>query len=147
MDIYVMSLSHLDSPISDSQIVLQEGTPEMPNTKCTKIRTGGTWSCLGWSNDDSHLLVKKYISATESYLYVLSLVTAQLVPINPINEKISYGEAIWSKNSNGMSIYLFHGNIADKRSTGIFLTTDYNNEFKQLKYWDLDQNRFTKELS
>ncbi|MCI2425399.1 S9 family peptidase [Candidatus Acetothermia bacterium] len=86
----------------------------------------GSWTPVDWSPDDRYLLVTNYISANESYYYVLDIATGRLTQINPHAGKIAYGQARWAKDGQG-----------------IYLTSDEGSEFKQLKYYDLTQNKFT----
>jgi len=96
------------------------------------ITEGGEWNTVDWSNDDSKLLVVKFISANESYLYIFDLSSKKLTEINPSKEKISYGNALWSKDGKG-----------------IYIVSDEGSEFRQLKYYDLASKKFsviTKDL-
>ena len=40
------------------------------------------WSVLDWSPDDTKLLVRNFVSANESHLYVLDIATAALTPVS-----------------------------------------------------------------
>ncbi len=104
-DIYIADLNNPENP----EMILSEG---------------GAWTAVDWSPVDSKLLVRKSISANESYYYVLDLSTKKLTQINPSEEKIAYGSAVFSKNSNG-----------------IFYSSDQNNEFKKLRYYDLSTGK------
>lgn len=81
---------------------------------------------MDWSPDDSKLLVVKYVSANESYPYILDLNTKELTQINPSKKKIAYAWALWSKDGKG-----------------IYFTSDEGSEFKQLKYYDLKTKKIT----
>lgn len=87
------------------------------------LSEGGAWSAVDWSADDKKLLVRKSISANESYYYVLDLLSKKLTQINPAQDKIAYGGAVFSKDGKG-----------------VFYTSDQNSEFKQLRYYDLEKN-------
>ncbi|MGE5860867.1 MAG: TolB family protein, partial [Ignavibacteria bacterium] len=52
------------------------------------ITEGGQWGNFDWSPDDSKLLVRKFISANESYIYIYDLIGKRLEQINPIEEKV-----------------------------------------------------------
>ena len=80
----------------------------------------GMWSTIEWSPDDQWLLVNNYISANETYYYILKIADRTLEPINPVEQKIYYGHARWSKNGKG--IYFF---------------SDQFGEFRYLQYYDL----------
>ncbi len=91
------------------------------------IFTGqGSWVAVAWSPDDRYLLLLNYISANESYYYILDISAGNLSQINPHAGKVAYGQARWGKDGQG-----------------IYLTSDEGSEFKQLKYYDLTQHEFT----
>ena len=86
----------------------------------------GSWAPVDWSPDDRYLLIINYISANESYYYVLDIATGSLAQINSHAGKIAYGQARWAKDGQG-----------------IYLTSDEGSEFKHLKYYDLKRKEFT----
>ena len=88
------------------------------------LSEGGAWTAVDWFPDDSKLLVRKSISANESYYYVFDIKSKQLSQINPSDEKISYGSAVFSKDGKG-----------------VFYSSDQNNEFKKLRYYDLSTRK------
>ena len=90
------------------------------------LSEGGVWFAIDWSPDDSRLLVGKYVSANENYYYVLDLSSRKLNQINPSEEIIAYGGALFSKDGKG-----------------IFITSDENSEFQRLRYYDLQTKKFT----
>ena len=100
-----------------------------PKEAKTILKEGGFWVAVDWSPDDKNLLVMKYISANESYYYILDIESGQLEQINPKEGKIAYGQAVWSKDNDG-----------------IYLTTDDGSDFLQLKYYNLKKKKF-KSLS
>ena len=96
------------------------------------LTEGGTWFPIEWSPDDSKILVTKYISINESYYYALDVKTGSLTQLNPSAEKISYGDATWSRNGKG-----------------VFIATDEDSEFLKLRYISLadgSQTILTKDI-
>ena len=93
------------------------------------LEKNGVWVAVDWSPDDSKLLIVNYISANESYYHILDLNTKELEQINPSEEKIAYGGAIFSKDGKGL-----------------YLTSDEDAEFQHLRYYDL-KNKKTKVLT
>lgn len=85
------------------------------------LAAGGVWTPLDWSPDDRQLLVSKFVSINESYLYVLDLETKTLTPFDSNLEKVSYGGAAYGKNGEG-----------------IYFVSDRNSEFQRLQYADLN---------
>lgn len=90
------------------------------------LSEGGAWGATDWSPDDKSLIVGKYVSANESYFYVLDIATKTLTQINPSPEKIAYGGTQFSKDGKG-----------------IFFTSDEKSEFKRLRYYDFQTKSIT----
>lgn len=84
----------------------------------------GTWVPVDFSPDDRKLLVKRFVSANESYLHVLSLDTGELKQVNPSDEKIACGNAVFSADGNGL-----------------YLVSDENEAFSKLRRYDLESGR------
>lgn len=82
----------------------------------------GEWQIVDWSRDDRSILMRNYISANESYLYLFDLASGNLTEINSTNhtKKISYGSAAFSPDSKG-----------------IYYAGDEDSEFQRLIYYDL----------
>ncbi len=93
----------------------------------------GSWEPIDWSPDDSKLLVRHYVSATESYYHILEIRSKKLIPLSPLDKKASYGTARW-----------------DKKGSGIYIISDQLSEYRQLLYYDLATKHFdplTKSIS
>ena len=88
------------------------------------LEEGGFWFPGEWSPDDKRILAGRYISANESYGYVLDVETGKLAQVDPAGEKVSYGGAVWAKDGKG-----------------VYYTSDRDSEFKNLRYWDLEKKR------
>src|SRR5437667_59903 len=81
-----------------------------------------TWYPLDWSPDDTKLLVWKYVSITESYLYLVDAATGALTPLDdPAHPRKA-----------GIRMAKF---APDGR--GVYVVTDEDGEFGQLKLKDL----------
>ena len=78
------------------------------------------WSVQDWSPDDTKLLITNFVSANESHLFVMDLATAALTPV-------SEGAGVASVAAARFT--------ADGR--GVFLITNRDSEFEQLKRVDL----------
>ena len=92
-----------------------------------------TWYPLDWSADDSKLLVWRYLSSSESYLYLADLATGKLTPIEPKPLKA------------GIRMAKF-----DPAGRGVYVVTDEESEFAQLRFKDLithDSRRVTPDVS
>jgi dipeptidyl aminopeptidase/acylaminoacyl peptidase len=111
----------------DSDIYIVEpaaGTP--PKLVYTGDAPG--WTVLDWSPDDAKLLLKKYISITESYLYVLDIVSGQLRELDPAKAKVKVGigSALFSRDG-----------------VGVFIASDRDAEFMQLQFVNLGSGERT----
>lgn len=81
----------------------------------------GAWWPLDWSRDGQQLLVQKYVSANESYLYSFDRRTKQLRPINhTAGTRVAYGSAVFTPDGKG-----------------VYYVADDLGEFKRLYRWDL----------
>ena len=78
------------------------------------------WAALDWSPDDTKLLIRNFVSANESHLFVLDIATAALTPVAEGAGVASIAQAEFT---------------ADGR--GVFLITNRDSEFDQLKRVDL----------
>jgi dipeptidyl aminopeptidase/acylaminoacyl peptidase len=78
------------------------------------------WYPLDWSPDDRKLLVLKYLSISEAYLYVVDLATGQKREVDPSPSKIGIAGAKFSRDGQG-----------------IYLISDRDSEFAQLRYVNL----------
>jgi dipeptidyl aminopeptidase/acylaminoacyl peptidase len=115
----------------DNDIYLSN--PDNPSAAKMIYQAEGSWGPVDWSPDDSRLLVINYISANESYYYILDSKTGQTNLLFPKSEeKVAYGGAMWSKDGKG-----------------VYYVTDRGSEFMQLHYWDLVPGKdevITKEI-
>jgi dipeptidyl aminopeptidase/acylaminoacyl peptidase len=79
-----------------------------------------TWFPLDWSPDDRKLLVLKYISVSEAYLYIVDLSSGQKREVEPAPTKVGITAAKFSRDG-----------------LGIYLISDRDSEFQQLRYVNL----------
>jgi dipeptidyl aminopeptidase/acylaminoacyl peptidase len=98
------------------------GTPEQ--ARLLK-ETEGAWAALEWSPDDQQVLVSNYRSVNENFLHLLNTRTGQLTQINSGKKGVSYGGAVWAKDSKGL-----------------FIISDEGSEFQVLKHYDLTSGKF-----
>jgi len=78
-----------------------------------------TWYPLDWSADDSKLLVWKFLSGSESYLYLADTVSGALTPLEDKPKKSGIRMARFAPNGRG-----------------VYVLTDEDSEFVQLKLKD-----------
>ena len=95
---------------TDSDIyVVEPGAGAPPKLVYTGDAPG--WTVLDWSPDDARLLLKKYVSITESYLYVLDIATGQVKELDPSKNKVGIGPAVFSRD--GVGVYFASDRDAD----------------------------------
>lgn len=94
-------------------------TPDDPESEKLVLKAEGAWIPLDWSPDDQSLLVMRYISALESKLYILDLLSGNLTEVKTSDKPVAYGDALWSPDGKG-----------------IYYTSDEGSEFKHLRYYD-----------
>jgi dipeptidyl aminopeptidase/acylaminoacyl peptidase len=78
-----------------------------------------TWYPLDWSSDDTKLLVWRYLSITESYLYLADVASGALTPLDDKPQKAGIRTARFAPGGHG-----------------VYVLTDEDGEFSQLKYKD-----------
>jgi dipeptidyl aminopeptidase/acylaminoacyl peptidase len=100
------------------------------NPKSDRLLTtveGGGWYPLDWAPDDRQLLLLEYISANESYFWLLDSQTGVKTLLTPKGkEPIAYQFAQFSKDGRG-----------------IYWVSDRDSEFQRLAYYDLASRRVT----
>jgi dipeptidyl aminopeptidase/acylaminoacyl peptidase len=86
------------------------------------------WGAMDWSPDDSKILVGNYVSANESYLYVMDARTGERTPLTPQagNEKVRWEAGVFAKDGKG-----------------VYTATDRGSEFTRLAYIDLATKEVT----
>jgi dipeptidyl aminopeptidase/acylaminoacyl peptidase len=108
---------------------------DVSSAAAPRLVVGGqqdTWYPLDWSTDDRKLLLWKYLSASESYLYTADVATGALTPVDDPNHKNSIHSAKFAPDGRG-----------------IYVITDTDSEFAQLRYLDPvthEQRRVTPDL-
>jgi dipeptidyl aminopeptidase/acylaminoacyl peptidase len=88
--------------------------------------SGAAWSVLDWSPDDSKLLVRREVSAAESYLYAVDLASGQKHEVDPAPGKVAIVDARFSRDGQG-----------------VYLISDRDSEFGRLRYVGLFNNEKT----
>jgi dipeptidyl aminopeptidase/acylaminoacyl peptidase len=95
---------------------------DIGSTNAPRLVAGGqqdTWYPLDWSPDDRKLLLWKYVSINESYLYIADLYTGTITPVDERGRKIGIRSAKFAPDGRG-----------------IYLVCDEDGEFAQLRYFD-----------
>jgi dipeptidyl aminopeptidase/acylaminoacyl peptidase len=87
---------------------------------------GGGWGVSDWSPDGKQLLVENYVSASESYVWLLDIATGKKDLLTPKSgsETVSYSNAHFAKYGKG-----------------VYMTSDQDSEFQRLVYMDLGSRK------
>lgn len=102
------------------------------------VQQGGYWSAIEFSPNDRQLLLKQYISAQQSYLYICDIKTRTLTQINRETDTISYWSAAWSKD--GKSIFYVADETSDfHQLTRYDITTQYKKVLTSSIPWDINE--------
>jgi dipeptidyl aminopeptidase/acylaminoacyl peptidase len=104
----------------DSDIYVVNPSQPQSTKMLLQVESGG-WGVSDWSPDDKKILVGEFISANESYGWIVDVATGEKTLLTPKGgtEKVSYGGAIFSKDGKGA-----------------YVTTDRESEFQRLAYID-----------
>jgi dipeptidyl aminopeptidase/acylaminoacyl peptidase len=95
---------------------------DVSNASAPRLLVGGqqdTWYPLDWSPDDKKLLLWKYVSAEESYLYIADVAAGSFTPVDESARKISVNSAKFAPDGRG-----------------IYLISVEDGDFAQLRYLD-----------
>jgi dipeptidyl aminopeptidase/acylaminoacyl peptidase len=95
---------------------------DIGSTNAPRLVAGGqqdSWYPLDWSPDDRKLLLWKYVSINESYLFIADVYTGTLAPVDVSGRKIGIRSAKFAPDGRG-----------------IYLASDEDGEFAQLRYLD-----------
>jgi dipeptidyl aminopeptidase/acylaminoacyl peptidase len=95
---------------------------DIGSTNAPRLVAGGqqdSWYPLDWSPDDRKLLLWKYVSINESYLFIADVYTGTLTPADTSGRKIGIRSARFAPDGRG-----------------IYMASDEDGEFAQLRYLD-----------
>lgn len=88
---------------------------------------GGGWGVADWSPDGKQLLIENYVSAAESYVWLVDIASGKKELITPKGgDTVARGNARFAKDGNG-----------------IYMTSDQDSEFQRLVYMDLSTHKIT----
>ena len=89
---------------------------------------GGGWSVSDWSPDDGKLLLGEFVSANESYAWIVDVATGTKTLLTPKGgpEKVAYGSGRFARDGRGL-----------------YVSTDKDSEFARLAQVDLATKQHT----
>jgi dipeptidyl aminopeptidase/acylaminoacyl peptidase len=112
---------------ADRDLYVQDPRRPASDRRLVEVQGGG-WRAVDWSPDDTRILAAEFLSANESYLWLVDAATGQKTLVTPKGgpEKVAYGGGEFA---------------ADGRS--VYVTTDRDSEFQRLARIDLATGKHT----
>lgn len=112
---------------ADRDLHVQDPRQPAGDRRLAEVQGGG-WRALDWSPDDTRILAIEFVSANESYLWLLDAATGEKTLLTPKGgpEKVAYGGGEFA--GDGRSIYV---------------TTDRDAEFQRMARVDLATGKHT----
>jgi dipeptidyl aminopeptidase/acylaminoacyl peptidase len=95
----------------------------LPRLALAADDSGAAWTVLDWSPDDSKLLVRKEVSVSEGYLYIVDLSSGQKREVEPAPAKVGIAGAKFTRDGQG-----------------VYFISDRESEFARLRYINLFTN-------
>jgi dipeptidyl aminopeptidase/acylaminoacyl peptidase len=86
---------------------------------------GPGWAAVDWSPDGKSLLLIRFVSVNETYLYVYDLASRALKEVQPAKVKAA------------------RGGLFSRDGKGVYITSDLGTEFRTLRYVDLATGKET----
>lgn len=108
---------------ADRDLWLLDPTSAESNKLLAEL-SGGGWAALDWSPDDAQILMGEYLSVTRSNLWIVNAASGEKRQLNDAAEEVSWGGGKFSPDGRGF-----------------YVTTDKDNEFKRLAYWNLESGK------
>ncbi|MFM7564391.1 MAG: prolyl oligopeptidase family serine peptidase, partial [Planctomycetota bacterium] len=108
---------------ADRDLWLLDPTSAESNKLLAEL-AGGGWAVLDWSPDDAQILMGEYLSVTRSNLWIVNAASGEKRQLNDAAEEVSWGGGKFSPDGRGF-----------------YVTTDKDNEFKRLAYWNLESGK------
>jgi len=139
-------LAYLHSPegTNRSQVHLMQ-MPSITDAKIILDREGA-WSIEDWSADGKTLLMNRYVSMTESYIYTLSVENGQLREINPQPAnapRIAYNGGQYPQLLGGLTGGPPRGGRFSADGKSVYVISDQDSQFARLIRIDLPTGKRT----
>ncbi|MFW5701595.1 MAG: S9 family peptidase [Bacteroidota bacterium] len=81
----------------------------------------GYWGPVDWSPDDKKMIIYNYISINRSMFYIMDVATGETTPLLETEEDVAFGGGTFARDGKG-----------------VYYTCDYQSEFKNLYYYNLE---------
>jgi dipeptidyl aminopeptidase/acylaminoacyl peptidase len=115
-----MSYSSTRRNGKDSDLYIMDPRDKATDKMLLQLEGGG-WGASDWSWDSKWILINQYVSANESHIWLVDVGAATKKEITPQDgPKVAYGNPTFSKDGKGF-----------------YATSDRDNEFQRLAWFDL----------
>ena len=111
----------------NQDVYVLEGDADAASARLLVASQGQTWSPLDWSPDGTRLLILDYVSVNDARLALVDVASGAITPVM---------FTATPKTRSGIGSARFSAN-----GRGIWLTADAGEEFRQLRFFDLDTQR------
>lgn len=122
-------LAYVSNARNGRDFDLYVADPAVAGSERRVAELAGQWRPLDWSPDGGRLLVSNFVSANESYLYVIDLASGERTALTPPaadGAKVSYGQALWAPGG-----------------AAVYTTSDRDGEFQRLGRLDAATGAWT----
>jgi Tol biopolymer transport system component len=114
---FAFSTTRRNGQDTDVHVMAADGTASRP-----ALEDQGSWSVMDWSPDDRKLLVSKYISISDSELWVVPLDgSSPKERFHVTGDEVAMGPALFSRDGKG-----------------VYYVSDEGSQFRHLRYENLD---------
>ena len=108
-----------------TDIYVDDPTDKMPPRMVYEAAETG-WDVADWAPDGKSLLLGRFVSANESYLYIYDLATGEKREIEASRERAARGPAVFARDGKG-----------------VYYVSDLGGEFRTLRHVDLATGKVT----
>ena len=111
---------------------------DVASNTAPRLAIGGqqdTWYPLDWSADDSKLLLLRYVSINESYLFIADLASGTVTPLARDAEHAKGAKKARARSGADAKVGIRSAKFAPD-GRGMYIVSDEGGEFTQLDYFD-----------
>jgi len=111
---------------------------DVTSNTAPRLAIGGqqdTWYPLDWSTDDAKLLLLRYVSINESYLFIADVASGTVTPLASATEHAKGPKKARARSGADAKVGIRSAKFAPD-GRGIYIVSDEGGEFTQLDYLD-----------
>jgi dipeptidyl aminopeptidase/acylaminoacyl peptidase len=139
-------LAYLHSPQGTNRYQVRVAQADAMNEAKTILDRDGAFSIEDWSTDGSTLLLNRFVSMNESYMYTLSIKSGELRELNPQPagaRKIAYNGGQYPQFLGGLTGGPPRGARFSPDARAVYFVSDQDSEFARLRKVELATGRQT----